>query len=160
MDRQLIEQYAADAELPRRSIVGLSADELNALPIPGTWSIQQIILHLMDSDLIASDRMKRIIAEDRPTIIGYNETLFGQKLFYEQLDPQLACDLFAKNRQLTAEILRRLPDEAFERIGCHDEAGDKTLGQFLKTYVDHLRYHLTFVEKKRALLGKPLSVLG
>lgn len=157
MDRQLIEQYAADAEVPRRAIAGLSREELNAHPVPGTWSIQQIILHLMDSDLIAGDRMKRIIAEDRPTLIGYDETRFGERLFYDQLDPQLACDLFAKNRLLMAEILRRQPDEVFERIGCHNEAGDKTLAEFVHTYVDHLTHHLKFIEQKRELLGKPLQ---
>jgi hypothetical protein len=51
---------------------------MRAFPVPGTWSIQQIVLHMMDSDLIASDRMKRVIAEDRPTLIGYNETAFSE----------------------------------------------------------------------------------
>ncbi len=157
MDRRLIEQYIADADIPRQAIVGLTSAELNAHPVPDTWSIQQIIFHLLDSDLIASDRMKRIIAEDRPTLIGYNETLFGEKLFYDQLDIGLACDIFAKNRQLTYEILRRLPDAAFERIGCHNEVGDKSLAKFVQTYVDHLRHHLTFIEQKRSLLGKPLT---
>lgn len=158
MDRRLIEQYVADADIPRQVIANLTREELNAHPVPDTWSIQQIILHLLDSDLIASDRMKRIIAEDRPTLIGYNETLFGERLFYDQLDIQLACDIFAKNRQLTYEILRRLPDAAFERIGCHNEVGDKSLANFVKTYVDHLRHHLSFIERKRGLLGKPLAI--
>ncbi|MBL9124547.1 MAG: hypothetical protein JNG90_13010, partial [Planctomycetaceae bacterium] len=52
--------------------------------------------------------------------------------------------------------LRRLPDAAFERIGCHNEDGEKTLAKFVKTYVDHLHHHLKFIEQKRALLGKPL----
>lgn len=157
MDRPLIEQYVNDAPLLRQAIAGLSRDELNAHPVPGTWSIQQIVLHVMDSDLIASDRMKRVIAEERPTLIGYNETLFGERLGYDQLDPQLACDLFEKNRQLTYEILRRQPDESFERIGCHNESGAKPLSYFVRAYVDHLRHHLKFIEQKRALLGKPLT---
>ena len=54
------------------------------------------MLHLMDSDLIAADRMKRIIAEDDPPTIGYNETAFSQKLFYNELDPFKAADIFQK----------------------------------------------------------------
>jgi hypothetical protein len=27
--------------------------------------------------------MKRIIAEERPTLLGYNETLYGERLFHE-----------------------------------------------------------------------------
>ena len=158
MDRKLVDAYAAGANKVAEAIVGLGREGFLKFPVAGTWSIGQIVIHLMDSDLIASDRMKRIIAEDRPTLIGYNESLFGERLFYDQLDIQLACDIFAKNRQLTYEILRRLPDTAFERVGCHNEVGDKTLAQFVKTYVDHLRYHLTFIERKRGLLGKPLAI--
>jgi uncharacterized damage-inducible protein DinB len=154
MNRDLIEKYAADGPKLRASIAGLTRDERIAFPVPGTWSIQQIVIHMMDSDLIASDRMKRVAAEDHPTLIGYNETAFANTLFYDQLDPQLACDIFEKNRQLTAEILRRLPDSSFDRAGNHNEYGQVTLAKLLKTYVDHLDHHLKFIRQKRALVEK------
>ena len=139
-----------------QAIAGLSRDDLAALPVPGTWSIQQIVLHLMDSDLISSDRMKRVIAEENPTLIGFDETAFARGLFYEALDAGLAADIFAKNRRLTAEILRRVPDEAFDRFGTHSERGRVTLTQLVHGMVDHLEHHLRFLRDKRRLLGKPL----
>ena len=48
MNKQLIEQYVADAPRLAASIQGLSRQQLNAFPVPGTWSIQQIVLHVMD----------------------------------------------------------------------------------------------------------------
>jgi len=156
MDRTLIEQYAKGAGMVAESIKGLTRDDFRATPVPGTWSIQQIVIHLMDSDLIASDRMKRVIAEENPTIIGYDEGAFAQKLFYEKMDFALAADIFKKNRDLTAIILRSLPEEAFARFGTHNEAGKKTLADFVKTYVNHLDHHLGFIHKKRQLIGKPL----
>lgn len=157
MDRALIERYIAGADVPAQAIRGLSKAELNAFPVPGTWSIQQIVLHLMDSDLIASDRMKRVAAEDRPTLIGYNETAFAKNLPYAELDAALACDIFAKNRRLTGEILRRLPDEAFQRTGLHNETGEITLAYLVENYTKHVDHHMQFVRKKRELLGKPLG---
>jgi len=156
MDRQLVERYVEGADILGQAIQGLTTAERNAFPVPGTWSIQQIVMHMMDSDLIASDRMKRVIAEDHPTLIGYNETLFGQRLFYEQLSGEAACDIFARNRRMTYEILRRLPDAAFARTGHHNETGVITLEYLIKTYTGHLDHHMTFVKKKRELLGKPL----
>src|SRR3972149_10983035 len=83
MSRELIEQYAAGASKLRPAIASLNAQQLNAFPVPGTWSIQQIVLHMMDSDLIGADRMKRVAAEDRPpTLIGYDESAFARGLFY------------------------------------------------------------------------------
>jgi len=156
MKANLVEQYAAGAERLAQAIAGLSRDDLAALPVPGTWSIQQIVLHLMDSDLISSDRMKRVIAEENPTLIGFDETAFARGLFYESLDAGLAADIFAKNRRLTAEILRRVADEAFKRFGTHSERGRVTLTQLVQGMVDHLEHHLRFLLDKRRLLGKPL----
>lgn len=156
MDRQILAQYRAGADQIAPAIAGLTREEMNAFPVPETWSIQQIVFHLMDSDLIASDRMKRVIAEENPTLIGYNETLFSQRLFHDQLDPRLATEIFRLNRLVTADILDRLPDSAFSRTGQHDEVGTVTLEKLARTYVDHLAYHLKFVRDKRALLGKPL----
>ena len=156
MDRQQIEHYAAGADVPAQAIGGLTTEDLLATPVPGTWSIQQIVLHLMDSDLIGSDRMKRIAAEDRPTLLGYDETAFASTLGYEHLDVAMAAELFRLNHLLTAEVLRRLPDETFERIGLHNERGRETLSEMLQDYIDHLDHHMDFVRQKRALLGKPL----
>jgi hypothetical protein len=154
MDRRKIEDYAAGGPVLAGAIAGLTKAELNAHPVPGTWSIQQIVLHMMDSDLIASDRMKRVAAEEHPTLIGYNETAFAEKLYDADLDPALACEIFDKNRRMTAAMLRRLPDEAFARTGHHNERGEVSLEQFVESYIEHLEHHMKFVAQKRKLLGK------
>jgi hypothetical protein len=156
MDRAIIEQYAKGAGLPGESIKGLSREDFLATPVPGTWSIQQIVMHLMDSDLIASDRMKRIIAEENPAIIGYHEGLFSQRLFYEKQDPFQAAEVFRMNREMTAVILRNLPAAAFNRTGMHNERGKVSLKELVAMYVQHLEHHLGFLRHKRQLLGKPL----
>jgi uncharacterized damage-inducible protein DinB len=155
MDRNLIEQYAAGAGKVTEAISGLSSGDFLETPVAGTWSIGQIVIHLMDSDLIGADRMKRVIAEEYPTLIGYNETAFSQRLFPEKLDPFKAAEVFRLNRELTAVILRSVSDADFERAGLHNEHGRMTLAEFVKAYVDHLDHHLSHIRKKRALIGKP-----
>lgn len=154
MNPELIEKYAAGADVPARSIVGLERADLLAFPVPGTWSIQQIILHLMDSDLIGADRMKRVAAEEEPTLVGYNETAFANRLGYEHLSVRDAAEIFRLNRLMTAEILRRLPPAAFQRTGQHTERGKVTLEELLAGYVEHVDHHLKFILEKRKLLGK------
>ncbi len=156
MDRTQIEIYAAGGRKMTQAFAGLSRDDLLAVPIPGTWSLQQIAIHLMDSDLIASDRMKRIAAMDKPLLIGYDETAFNLLPGICELDATQACEIFEQNRQLTAVILRNLPDASFERYGIHNEIGRITLAEMVDKYISHLNGHLQFVATKRALLRKAL----
>lgn len=149
----LIARYQQGAAAPAHALRNLSPEHLTAFPIPDTWSIQQVILHLMDSDLIASERMKRTIAMDRPLILGYDETLFTQRLHYHDQDPHAAAELFRLNRTMTAALLRTLPPEAWSREAIHSERGLETLEHLVRGYCDHLDHHLTFINAKRNALG-------
>jgi hypothetical protein len=155
LDASVIDRYSAGGELLRNAVVGLSEADLLAHPIPNTWSIKEIVVHLMDSDLIGADRMKRIAAEPNPLLIGYDESAFARTLGYPQTDLQLALELFALNRQQTAAVLRQLPAESFERTGVHNEKGKVTLADMVRGYIDHLDGHLLHLHRKRELLGKP-----
>ncbi len=162
MDRSqfssMIEEYERGAAVPSTWARGLSAKELNTPPptgAPGKWTIQQIILHVLDSDLIATHRMKRIIAEENPLLISYDETAFAARLNYEKLDAAQAAELFRLNRLHTAAILRALPESVLDRSGVHNERGKVTLADMLQMYVQHVPHHGKFVEAKRQLMGKP-----
>jgi hypothetical protein len=154
---EVLAQYEAGATTPDEAIRGLTVKDLLASPPPGsrgTWTIQHIIMHLMDSDLIASDRMKRIVAEDNPQLIGYDENRFAERLAYEKLDAAAACEIFRLNRMLTAALLRSLPPAAFERTGEHNERGTITLASLVHSYIRHLDHHMDFLREKRRLLGR------
>jgi hypothetical protein len=156
MYRQAIDRYAAGADLPLRAIDGLSRDELFAHPVPGTWSVQELVVHLMDSDLVGCDRIKRVAAMDAPLLIGYDQDAFIRELHYEEVDARIACEAFRLNRLATAAVLRRLPEASASRFGIHSERGKVTLLQFVQGYADHLDHHLKFLHEKRRALGKPM----
>lgn len=151
-----LDRYVAGADVPARTIAGLTRDELLSHPVPGTWSVQQVIAHVVDSDLIAGDRMKRIAAMDRPLLIGYDETAFAKTLAQDRIDLGRACELFRLNRLHTADLLRPLPPEAWDRWGVHNEKGKVTLRAMLEDYCNHLDHHVKFIDAKRKALGKPL----
>jgi uncharacterized damage-inducible protein DinB len=154
MDRKIIEQYEHGGDKLRQVVQGLTHDDLHALPVPGTWSIQQIIIHLLDSDLVLADRMKRVIAEDKPALLAFDENRWAKQLAYDFRSADDAVALFGLNRKQMAEVMRRLPDEAFARTGTHNERGVQTLEQIVGFAVEHLDHHLKFARDKREKLGK------
>ena len=159
MNRDLIEQYAQGGEKLSMAIRGLTREDMLVLPADanvGKWTIQQVVLHLMDADLIWAARMKCIIAEDNPTIVGYDESKFATHLSYDLQDAQIAVQIFDLNRKQFATVLRKLPDGAFVRTGNHNETGRITLEYSVQTMVKHLDHHVKFIHAKRAKMGKEM----
>jgi hypothetical protein len=154
MENELIEQYSQGGEKLRFAVRGLTEEDLKSFPVPGTWSIQQIVIHLMDSELISTDRMKRIIAEENPTLLGYDETKFSKNLYYHEQSAADAVTMIDLNRRMFTNVLLMLPEAALKRTGVHSERGNQTLGGYLQGVVDHLNHHLKFIYSKREKMGK------
>ena len=157
----LIERYAHGGEKLSLAIRGLTREDLLAPPAEdnpklGKWTIQQVVIHLMDSDLIGVDRMKRMIAEDNPALIGYDENKFAKNLFYHEQSAADAVTILSLNRKNFAEVLRRVPDSTFTRTGTHNERGKVVLGDEIVHYAEHLDRHLSFIHAKRAAMGKEM----
>jgi uncharacterized damage-inducible protein DinB len=149
----LIDRFEAGATTPAAWIRGANPDQLRARPVPGKWSLMEVVLHVLDSDLAAGHRFRRIVAEESPLLIAYDETLFAARLSYHDMEPGEVVALFELHRRFTARWLRTVPHESFERAGIHNQRGKVTLAQFVKIYIDHLTHHEAFVKDKRRALA-------
>lgn len=156
MTPETIDAYERGPAAVRTAIAGLTQDELTARPGPGRWSILEVVIHLADSDAISIDRMKRMLIEDNPPLLYADETAYVEKLHAHEQDLNDALMLLEVGRRQFARVLRKLPPEAFERIGNHNRAGRVTVGKYVNGYIKHIDDHLDFVRKKCIALGKPL----
>jgi uncharacterized damage-inducible protein DinB len=147
-----IREYLAGGPKLTQAIWGLSREELHTRPADGSWSIHQIVTHLLESDLIGSDRMKRVACMDKPLLVAFDETAFANLPGVDLIDTFIAADLLHRNRQLTATILDSLPNNAWDRIGIHTEVGAVSLATLLEKFIGHLDHHLAFIMKKRTNL--------
>lgn len=149
---QLTTDYLAGPKLLREAVRGMTRAELLARPIAGKWSTLEVVCHLADFDPIYTDRMKRVIAEDRPSLIGADEKRFAAALAYHDRDLEEELAIIDSARSQFAKILRRLPETALERVGIHSERGPCTLQQLLETIIHHIPHHVKFIEDKRRAL--------
>jgi predicted metallo-beta-lactamase superfamily hydrolase len=160
MNRDLIEHYAHGGEKLALAIRGLTVEDLLAPPPTdpgvGKWTIQQVVLHLADCEGVHADRIKRVIAEDNPTLLAFDETRWAAALHYAEQSAEDAVNLVELTRRQLAIVLRKLPDSAFQRSGTHNQAGKKTLADLIQTAADHLEHHVKFIHAKRAKMGKEM----
>jgi uncharacterized damage-inducible protein DinB len=152
----VIDRYAAGGPLLVYATAGL-AREHETTPIgPGTWSIAQLVAHLLDADLVLADRMKRVIAEDEPALLAFDENRWIDRLDSQSMLVEEAVNLFTANRHWMTRVLRKCTEADFARAGIHSEAGRKTLADLVVGSVGHVDHHLRFLFAKRAALGVAL----
>ena len=147
-----IASYEAGASKMRVACSGLSESQVNTRIAPGTWSVQEVMTHLLDSDLASTHRMRRIVAEQNPLLVAYDEDAFIARLPSDRNDLREVLDLFEANRRFTARWLRTLAPADFERTAVHTQRGRITLLEIVEIYANHVDHHLKFVDGKRAAL--------
>jgi uncharacterized damage-inducible protein DinB len=150
---QLIDDYLAGSQVLRRSVASMSREQLLATPVAGRWSTLQVVCHLVDSDQAWLHRMKRVIAEERPLLIGYDETRFANSLACDVRDVEEELNIFEQSRQQMGRILRSLAPDAFQRVGVHSERGLCTLEEMVRIETEHVSHHVRFIMEKRRALG-------
>jgi hypothetical protein len=119
---------------------GAAEEELAARPAPGRWSAREIVHHLADSEMTAAVRLRLLLALDRPTIQGYDQDVFAEKLHYDR-PHEVALEAFRYARESTAQILDRLSEQDWLREGTHTEVGPFGVAQWLETYATHAHSH-------------------
>jgi uncharacterized damage-inducible protein DinB len=149
----LIDTFASQATCLNHWTNALSREQLLSTPVPGTWSMQTLVVHMLDSDLAATHRMRRIVAEETPLLIAYDESLFANRCSYDKADIAQVVQLFALNRTFTAHWLRTVAPADFSRVGVHNQRGKVTLAEMVQIYIDHVTNHERFALAKRRALG-------
>ena len=148
--RQLVQQYREGYAAVVAALEGATDAELDRRPGPGKWTAREIVHHLADSEMTSAIRLRRLIAEDNPVIVGYDQEEFARRLKY---DRPIAASLaaFKAARETTAEILDLLTEAEWARTGTHSESGAYSVGTWLEIYAVHAHGHADQIRRARGV---------
>lgn len=146
----------------REALAGATEAELDRRADPEPWSAREVVHHLADSEMTSAIRVRRLLAEERPFIQGYDEAEFARRLHY---DRPIAASLeaFAAARAATAELLARIGPAELERSGTHAESGPYSVATWLEIYAAHAHDHAAQIERalgRTAGWSRPPSAAG
>lgn len=136
-----------------RAIDGLTPGQLRQPEAPGKWSIAQVLRHLADSEVVWGWRMRLILSHDRPTITGFDQDLWADRLHYADSDPTEALEAFRVLRRDNLRLLERATPEDMQRVGVHAERGEESVAHLYRLYAGHDLAHLRQIERIRQAVG-------
>jgi DinB family protein len=147
---ELVDRYREGPDAVAEALEGITDEQLDRRPGPGDWTPREVVHHLVDSEMTSAIRLRRLLAEDAPIIVGYDEEEFARRLFYADRPIEASLEAFRASRRTTSEILDRLTDEQWHRSGTHTESGPYGVETWLEIYANHAHDHADQIRRPRA----------
>ena len=147
---QLIRRYAEGPARLRQALAKVPEEARKWRPAPGEWSAHEVVCHCADSETNAAARIRYVVAEPDPVVLGYDESAWAGRFDYQNHPLETALATVEAVRANTAAVIRRLPEEAWTREGRHTESGRYTAEDWLKIYAAHLENHARQIESNLA----------
>ena len=145
MDRnertELMSAYEAGPAEVDRALTEIGREAFDRRPADGSWSAREVVHHLADSEMRSAIRLRRLVAEDEPQILGYDEGGYATTFRYADRPMEPALAAFRAARSTTAQILGFLSDADFARTGTHAESGPYGVEDWLRIYARHAHEH-------------------
>jgi hypothetical protein len=147
---KLIEQYARGPARVREALAKVPKPALQWRPAEGKWSVHEVVVHCADSETNAALRIRYLLAEKEPLIVGYDQDAWARLFDYhaQPLEDALAATAAARGR--TVPLLRNMSEADWTKAGRHTESGAYTAADWLRIYAAHLEGHASQIERNLA----------
>lgn len=143
----LIRRYAAGPDQLEETLAGVPEIARQWRPAPGKWSVHEIIVHCADSETNAHMRIRYLLAEREPLILGYDQDYWAIELAYHQLPLEPALATIRAVRANTVALLERLTESQWQKTGRHTEHGAYGAEKWLEIYAGHLEVHVRQINR-------------
>ena len=143
----LIARYREGYGAVMESLRTITARELDR-SASGEWTPREIAHHLADSEMMSAIRLRRLLSEDAPVIDGYDEVAFARNLTKDRpIEPSLEAMRWA--RETSAQLLARMTEEDWRKVGTHTESGSYSIEDWLAIYAAHAHDHAEQIRRSR-----------
>ncbi len=146
-DKDPIKVLAATPGRIAALIKGLSPKQLAKKPAPGKWSIQEIVAHLAETEMVLCCRARWIAFEDEPTLVPFDQEKWSQAWAREKEPFAETLERLRLLRRSHVRLFKSMPKAHFKRTGHHLERGIITLKEQIETAAGHDLNHLEQISR-------------
>jgi hypothetical protein len=128
---------------------------LRARPFEGKWTPNEVIGHLVDSEWVYGYRLRLILCQDNPVILGMDQDAWVAGQRHNEREPSELVETFRTLRQCNLALWRRASPADLQRTGQHNERGPESLGVMLRMLAGHDLSHLAQITRHVEAVRQP-----
>ncbi len=128
---------------------GLTPAHLRQRPEPEEWSVNEVLAHLRSSADVWGGYIKKIIAEDRPSIKAISPRTWMRRVNYHELEFAPSFEAFRTQRADLLAMLQPLPPEGWTRAATVTKDGkvrEMTALVYATQLANHEQVHVVQIE--------------
>lgn len=155
-DRGPLDVLAATPDVLARLAAPHPASVMQSRPFADrwTWTPNEIIGHLLDGEWVYGYRVRLILCEERPTILGMDQEKWVAGQRHNEREPAELIADFRALRQRNVAAWRRMSAADLKRVGVHNERGEEPLGLMLKMNAGHDLSHIDQITRYLAAITR------
>jgi hypothetical protein len=138
---------ATTAKKLEKLIKGVPAGKLKKRPAPDKWSVQEILAHLADAEIVGSWRIRSVLGAPGTPIQAYDQDAWVKASHYEKRDPRISVEQFRVLREANLALYKSLTPEQWKHHGIHAERGEETVERIARMFAGHDLNHLGQIER-------------
>ena len=138
---------AATAKKLERLIKGEPTSKLRKRPAPGKWSVNEILAHLAEAEIVGGFRMRLILGAPGTPVAAFDQDAWVVSGHYEERDPRKSLEQFRILREANLALLKSLKPEQWKHYGVHAERGQETIERIVLMFAGHDINHLQQIEQ-------------
>jgi hypothetical protein len=143
----LLENASAQVVELRDFFAAVHESQSNVLHAPYTWTIKQVVGHMIDTERIFANRFHRFACGDFQPESGMDQDIYVANCDYASPTLATLVDEWQNLRQANVQLMRRTTPTAWMNIGVASEhkVSVRALGYML---VGHVAYHMKIVRRR------------
>jgi DinB superfamily len=146
-DRDPLEVLAQTAASLAEFVRSNPVTALRSRPFADKWTPNEVIGHLVDSEWVYGYRLRLILCESSPAILGTDQNAWVAGQEHNQREPSELVETFRTLRGLNLTLWKRLSPPDLTRIGQHNERGPESLAVMLRMMAGHDLSHLNQIAR-------------
>ena len=138
-----IELYGCGYDLLMATLDKVPQEAMHFKPETKEWSVHEVIIHLADSESIAAQQARMMVAEPGRAVMAYDPDAWANNLRYRDANVDEALELLKLTRAFTYRWFKSLPEEAFAlSVEYPGDEEPYVLDDLLRIYAGHIPSHI------------------